>query len=329
MDDSRLELLGQVATWYYEDDIGQTEIAERIGRSRSMVSRMLNEARDLGLVEIRVKFPLKTEPTLAAQLCREFNLIQARVLADPPANDFPTLVRRLGRLGASYLEEILHDDITLGVGWGATSHALIKALPSLPLQNAVVVQMMGSTGRGDPVIDGFELARGLSQKLNAKHRFLPAPLIVESEIVARALLNDPLVAETLSLARQANIHLVGIGPVNSRQSGLYRTGYLSDADTERLVGAGAVGDIAGHLLDINGELADVPENRRLVALDFESLRRAPHVIGVAGGVIKVPVILAALRSGCLDALVTDATTATEILKMQTKQMPLGARSRPS
>ena len=329
MDDSRLELLGQVATWYYEDDIGQTEIAERIGRSRSMVSRMLNEARDLGLVEIRVRFPLKTEATLAAQLCGEFNLSQARVLADPPSNDFPTLVRRLGRLGATYLEEILHDDITLGIGWGATSHALIKALPSIPLQNAVVAQMMGSTGRGDPVIDGFELARWLSQKLNAKHRFLPAPLIVESEIVAKALLNDPLVAETLSLVRRADIHLVGIGPVNSRLSGLYRTGYLSDADTDRLAGAGTVGDVAGHLLDTHGELAGVPENRRLVALDFESLKRAPHVIGVAGGTMKVPVILAALRSGCLNALITDAITATEILKHQTKQLPVGTRSRLS
>jgi len=48
MDDNRLELLGQVAVWYYEDNLDQTEIAKRIGRSRSMVSRMLNEARDLG-----------------------------------------------------------------------------------------------------------------------------------------------------------------------------------------------------------------------------------------------------------------------------------------
>ena len=44
--DDRLEFLGQVASWYYEDDLDQSEIASRIGKSRSMVSRLLREARD-------------------------------------------------------------------------------------------------------------------------------------------------------------------------------------------------------------------------------------------------------------------------------------------
>jgi DNA-binding transcriptional regulator LsrR (DeoR family) len=285
---------------------------------------MLNEARELGLVEIRVRFPLKMDATLAAQLCHEFDLAQARVLSSPPVDDFSTLLRRIGRLGAYYLEELLRDNITLGIGWGATTHALVKALPSIPLENAVVAQMMGSIGRGDPLVDGSELARWLSQKLNATHHYLPAPLIVESEAVAKALLNDPMVAETLSLARQADITLVGIGPVNSKISGLYRTGYISEDDMDRLVRAGVVGDLAGHFLDINGDLAEVPENNRLVVQDFESLKQVPHVIGMAGGKLKVPVILAALRSGCLNALITDAVTATEILEIQTKKRPVEA-----
>lgn len=322
MDVNRLELLGQVATWYYEDNMGQTEIAARIGRSRSMVSRMLNEARDLGLVEIRVRFPLKTNRDLEAQLCQEFNLSEARVLASPPDDDFPTLLRRIGRLGAYYLEEVLHDNITIGIGWGATLHALVKAMPQVSLQNSVVAQMMGAIGRGDPMVDGSELARWLSQKLNATHYFLPAPLIVESEVVAQALLNDPMVVDVLTLTHQADITLVGIGPVNSRLSGLYRTGYLTEDDAQRLIRAGVVGDVAGHMLDINGNLADVPENRRLIVQDLESLKRAPHVIGVAGGAIKTLAILAALRSGCLNVLITDAITATDILKIKTEQPAL-------
>jgi lsr operon transcriptional repressor len=121
------------------------------------------------------------------------------------------------------------------------------------------------------------------------------------------------------LTRQADITLVGIGPVNSKLSGLYRTGYLTEDDARRLLQAGVVGDVAGHLLDITGTLADVPENNRLVALDLESLKQIPHVIGIAGGALKVPVILAALRSGCLNVLITDATTAAEILKMHAEQ----------
>lgn len=315
MDDNRLELLGQVAVWYYEDNLDQTEIANRIGRSRSMVSRMLNEARDLGLIEVRVRFPLKTDNDLAAKLCETFNLSDARILADPPP-DYSTLLRRLGRLGAHYLEEILHDEIKIGIGWGATLHQLVKALPSRSLRDALIVQTMGSVGRGDPMIDGAELARWLSQKLMAKLHFLPAPLIVANETTANALLGDPQISDTLSLASQVDIALVGIGPVDSQLSGLYRTGYLTDADVENFTADGVVGDVLGRLLDINGNLADSYINRCVVGQSLDSLRQVPTVIGLAGSVMKVPAILAALRSGCLNVLITDAVTALNILNSQ-------------
>jgi DNA-binding transcriptional regulator LsrR (DeoR family) len=320
MDDNRLDLLGQVAVWYYEDNMDQTEIAERIGKSRSMVSRMLNEARDLGLIEVRVKFPLKTDPELEAKLCQAFNLIHARVLADPPP-DYSTLLRRLGRLGAYYLQDMLRDDIKIGIGWGATLHQLVKSLPSTSLKDALVIQTMGSVGRGDPIIDGAELARWLSQKLMAKLHFLPAPLVVANEETARTLLNDPQISDTLSLARQVDIALVGIGPVDSQLSGLYRTGYLTDTDVETFTAAGIVGDLMGRLLDSSGKLADAYLNRCVIGQDLESLRQVPMAIGIAGNVMKVPAVLAALRSGCLDVIITDALTATAVLEAQLNLIP--------
>ena len=315
MEDGRLELLGQVATWYYEDNLDQTEIAQRLDRSRSMISRMLTEARDLGLVEIRVKFPLKTDQELETRLADVFNLSQAQVLADPPVNDYPTLLRRLGRLSAQHLQDILHDNIKISIGWGASLHQLVQSLPSTPLQNALVVQIMGSAGHSDPMIDGSELARWLAQKLAAEHRYLPAPLFVKNEATVQALLSDRLIANTLALARQVDVALVGIGPIDSTLSGLYRTGYFTDADIEALKQAGVVGDIIGHLLDNNGNIADVPINSCIIGQDLESLKQIPMVIGIAGSPMKAPAILAALRSGCLDALITDAVTAEAILEM--------------
>ncbi|MCK4451808.1 MAG: helix-turn-helix domain-containing protein, partial [Anaerolineae bacterium] len=40
----RTELLAQVASLYYEDDLTQAEVARRIGMSRSTISRLLHEA---------------------------------------------------------------------------------------------------------------------------------------------------------------------------------------------------------------------------------------------------------------------------------------------
>jgi DNA-binding transcriptional regulator LsrR (DeoR family) len=42
----RTELLAQVASLYYEDNLTQAEIERRIGASRSTISRLLQEASD-------------------------------------------------------------------------------------------------------------------------------------------------------------------------------------------------------------------------------------------------------------------------------------------
>ena len=51
----RLQRLTYVARCYYEQARTQNEIASELGVSRPLVSRMLREARRLGIVEIRIK----------------------------------------------------------------------------------------------------------------------------------------------------------------------------------------------------------------------------------------------------------------------------------
>ncbi len=84
MDDVRMDLLAQVAMWYYEEGLDQAAIAERINKSRSMVSRLLEQAREAGLVEVKVHYPLRTDAELERRLCAEFGLVSAHVLAEPP-----------------------------------------------------------------------------------------------------------------------------------------------------------------------------------------------------------------------------------------------------
>ncbi|NIO68840.1 MAG: helix-turn-helix domain-containing protein, partial [Anaerolineae bacterium] len=76
----RTELLAQVASMYYEDNLNQDEIARRIDTSRSTVSRILQEAREAGVVEITVHYPWKTVPEIEEDLIARFHLRQARVL---------------------------------------------------------------------------------------------------------------------------------------------------------------------------------------------------------------------------------------------------------
>ena len=53
----KLERLAAVARLYYEEDRNQSEIAGMFGISRPMVSKLLKEAKELGVVTIRIAVP--------------------------------------------------------------------------------------------------------------------------------------------------------------------------------------------------------------------------------------------------------------------------------
>lgn len=312
MEEERIDLLTQVAIWYYEEGLNQAVIAERIDKSRSMVSRLLEQARDAGLVEVRVRHPLRTDEELARRLCEEFGLAEAHVLAEPPDN-YQLLLRRLGELGARALQASLHPGVIIGLSWGSGVHAVVSAMPTTPVPNSTIVQLIGAVGHGDPMIDGVELGRWLAQKLGASFRFLSAPLLVNDEAVAQALRRERINEETLALAAQAEVAVIGIGTPEAEYSSLVRAGYLSRGDMEELIAAGVVGDIVAHQFDETGRVLDISANRRAINLDAESIRRIPRVIAVSGSVSKARAIAAALRGGFCSCLVTDAKAAQLVL----------------
>lgn len=314
MEDDRLELLGQVASWYYEDNMDQSVIAKRIGKSRSMVSRILQEAREVGLVEIKVTFPLKRDSELESRLIQTFHLAQAYVLANPP-DDEELLRQRLGSLGARCLQNHLYDGIKIGLGSGTSVHQVVRAMAHVELKGAEVVQISGAIGTDSRAFDGSELARWLSEKLSAAYYVLYAPLVVKDEALAGSLLQDPTIADTLLRASQVNLALIGIGTLDPSLSSLQRVGYLNETDLAALHQIGAVGDILSRHFDGQGHPVDLPANRRVIGLDLTTIRSIPTVIAVAGNVIKASAILAALRGGFIKVLVTDSLTTIELLAL--------------
>lgn len=313
-EDERLEYLGKIAAWYYEDDLDQSEIARRIGKSRSMVSRLLNEAREKGLVQIRVQVPLRTDTRLEEELQETFGLSDARVLASDEL-DWEMTLRRVGRLGAIALQRRLRSGIDVAIGWGAALHSVVRAMPQIQLEGVTVLQVMGSVGDGDPGIDGSNLARDLAEKLAGDFRYLAAPLIVSNEKTAADLLSDRTIANTLSLARSAEVGIFGIGAIDSRVSGLVRAGYFTSDVVPTLREQGVVGDFLGYLIDERGRIVESPYNQRVIALRPDEVAANGTVIGVAGNRSKAAAILAVLRAGYLDVLITDSAAAQEALSL--------------
>src|SRR5437867_3107670 len=100
------ELLAQVAYLYFEAEQDQGAIARRLHSSRSSVSRLLNQARQQGIVEIRINYPLPLAPEVAAELQSTFGLKEARILKTTRINTHEPL-HYLSLLAAKFLEENL------------------------------------------------------------------------------------------------------------------------------------------------------------------------------------------------------------------------------
>lgn len=310
----RTELLARVASMYYEDDLTQDEIARRIDTSRSTVSRMLQEARETGVVEITVHYPWKNVPEIEVDLIARFRLHQARVLLGR-GQPYEEILHGLGVLAARYIESILVEGTVLGISWGVAVYSTVRALRPERKLPITVVQMVGAVGEGDPLIDGPDLARLLASVYGGEYRYLHAPLIVEDAHTREVLLQEPRIRETLSLARRADVALVGIGAPSPEVYSLLRAGYLGQDELAQLRAQGVVGDICARHYDARGRVLDIELNRRIVGIELEALHHIEQVIGVAGGEAKAEAIVGALRGGHVNVLVTDDATARKVLAL--------------
>ena len=306
-------LLYRVAHSYYVRELTQRQIAERFSLSRPKVSRLLQEARDKGVVNIVLVPPPGDLADLEDELEALYSLDEVVLVAAADSLDVASVSRELGPAGAECLLRSLKDGQTLAMSWGTTLLSLIDALPTRSWPNLRVVQMLG--GLGDPAADshGVDLTYRMAEALGAKPRPVLSPGVVRSSEIRNALLDDPQVSDVLNLAADADVAVVGIGiPISG--SVVMQAGVFSEEELRELNLAGAIGDVALRFLDASGEPVKHEINDRIVGLDVETIKRIPRVIGVAGGTAKVNVIRASLRGGLLDVLVTDRATALALLK---------------
>lgn len=315
-DHDELLALAEVAQQYYLEDLTQEQIARRRSVSRSNVSRMLKVARERGVVEIRVHHPLRTLPEMQDQLKGELGLHDCFVLAEPSGvsggNAPRVIARQIGALGARYLQENLPEKCVIGVGWGTTVYQVVSSGYLQKNIGSAVVQLMGSVGGATPDIDGAQIASHLGSLLGSRVYYLHAPMVVTDAGVRRGLLRDQHIRKTFEMARQVDALIVSVGAV-SEASGLFRAGYLNDADLDYIRGQGAVGDICGSYYKQDGTLCALELDERTVAAPPDVMRGALLRVGVGWGTAKALPSLGAIRAGLINVLITDEASAREML----------------
>lgn len=309
---NRIALLLDVARLYWEEGLGQEEVARRTGYSRPTVSRMLAEARRVGIVTVTVAHPIERLMALEEQLVDTFGLKTARVSEVTPGNG-TDVGPDVARSAADLLLEHCGPHSVIAVSNGRGVAAVVHHMPERSWPSSTCVAMLGSVGESFNTEDGPDVCRNLSLRLGGRFRSLTVPLVFDSLALARAVREEDQVATTLELAARSDIALTGVGTVGTSVSPLLRR-WMTPEVVRECRKRNVVAHVCGHHLDASGRHVHTALCDRTLCLDPERLREIPLVVGVAAGPDKIVAIRAALRGGYLSALVTDEATARAVLK---------------
>ena len=315
LDAAHQELLAQVASLYYSEELTQDAIAAQLGLSRVKIYRLLKQARQEQVIQFTINWPLQREQELERALCQRFGLQEALVLRANP-QDLQHTLQRLGALAARYLEQILKDGMTLTVCLGRSTYEAINAIRPGFQAKVQVVQALGSMAFAQQSLDSATLARLLAQKLGGEVTYLSAPGMADSAEAAVVLRSQRDIQRVLTIAQSAQVALLGIGNLDPTRASFVKAGLITAEEMNAMQRAGAVGDMGGQLFTADGHLFDHGWNQRVIGLHLDEMKRIPLTIAVATGRPKADAILGALRTVAEGVLCTDDETARAVIEIE-------------
>jgi len=247
---------------------------------------------------------------LQGRLEDTYGLERAIVAPFLEADGDPTRV--IAAAAGSYVSGLMKSNMTVGVGWGKTLHAMLPYVEGQSLEGVRIVSLLGGIAQARR-FNPAEFAWQFAELFDAEGYLIPAPAIVDSPKTKFALLEHCGLEQIVSMADNCDIALLSCGGISSMTTS-YRLGHVSEAERLSLIDAGAVGDILYNFLDKDGKLIDHPVNQRSISVSLERLARIDQKVLVSGGMEKVKMIRGTLKSLKPSVLITDEMTAKALVE---------------
>lgn len=303
-----LVLTATIARRYYFDGTSKSDIADQLGLSRFKVARLLDQARETGLVRIELDYRGEINLDLSVQLGQAYGL-QHCLVVDSPEDDVALLRTSLGRASARLLTEIVGPDDILGLAWARALTAMRSHLTRLaPCE---VVQLTGALSRPDVDESSVDLVRDVARISQGPAHFYHAPMFVPDAATARVMRTQPEVARAIARFEHVTKAVVGLG---AWQAGLSTVAdAVTDAERRQMYDQGVRAELCAIQLDARGEVMTTALSERLIGVNADQLRAIPEVIAIAYGTEKAAAVRAALRGELVTSLVTHTAMATELL----------------
>ena len=190
-------ILVEAARLYYEHQLSQLEISKKLKVSRPTVSRLLNQARNTGIVKIEIIDPSEVGTQLEAALIKKFGLKKAVVVPND-TDDVNIIKKRLGKAAVLLVDQLVSEGTILGISWGTTMQQVARQIRSRRVKDMVVVQLNGGISRAELDTHASEIAKTIGESYKAIPYLMPLPAVVDNASLKKAILSDKNIYRTIS-----------------------------------------------------------------------------------------------------------------------------------
>ena len=306
-------LLYRIANYYYNDGMTQDEIARIENFSRPNVSRMLDRAREVGIVKIEVVMPdILSTDSLAEELKRMLGLKAVSVCPDPSGSN-NEISFEIAQYATNILDGFLEDASTVGLGWGYTLYQTARMINhKIKRKGLTFVPLVGLSNLNSRYFMNNNIVNLFAENTDSNGFYSAVPLLQN-----RRKLTDLEEKSFNELKKQWNridtvIISVGGTPTNDimRDDPMYTEfkEYISHTDV--------AGNVITHYFNAKGKVldSDISKYFFTATYDLGKLKKLKTSICLAGGLHKVDAIIMFAKMGFFNKLITDENTARAIIE---------------
>lgn len=302
----KLSRLAYVAGRYYIDDQKQSDIAKELGVSRPLISRMLSEARELGVVEIIIHSPDEQREALIERLSK-VSSVKTGLLVPSGLNDKETN-QALSQAAFELIERI--PARRLGVGWGHFIGQMVENIEKEPVEDShveTICPLLGNSGFPVRNYHTSENVRVLAEGMHAKPHFLYLPALAESFEEKQLLCSTELYHQIEEQWRNMDTALVNIGNYPSTPDFASVARYGSTLHKQK-----ACGRLLAYFFNEKGQIIS-SDHDFAIQIPIETLAATPNIIGLCSANTSVQALRGALNTGLFTGLVARQSTVEELL----------------
>ena len=225
------DLMAKIAWYYYIDNLTQIQIAEQVGIPRLRVIKLLEKARQTGIVQFKIA-ENNSHVSMENAIARRFDLKDVFIV--PSASGMDNRNEALAEAAAIYIANRLPENAFINMGYGDTTCRVLNHLASNSSSRISVVSLTGGVN--------YYLPNTVTNVFNARLYLTPAPFVMSSPEMVTAINNEPAVREIAEMVPLSSISIIGIGGIDENATTV-RTGIVTPKDLRYLSMQGAVGDV--------------------------------------------------------------------------------------